>query len=210
MDKPEYNTLRPPIKIREYGRNLHKLVAQCKLIEDRRERTKRAYQIVSFMAVLNSEVKDNPEQRQKYWDHLFVISGFELDVDAPYPPPDPETFSKKPPRMPYSQSRLRFRYYGKNIERMIAVAIKMKDSEDKQAFVNQIASYMKLAYMKYNDAKVSDEVITNHIKQMSDNKLEPTEIKNLVKPGEYNKSRSSSKSGKGKQQKKKSKPSRKK
>lgn len=204
MKSPQYNTQRPSIRIREYGRNVHKLVEQCKQIEDRKKRTKRAYEIVAFMGQLNPEVKDSPEQRQKLWDHLFIMASFDLDVDAPYPIPDPENIKKKPSPMPYPQTRLKFRYYGKNIERMILAAQKMDEGDKKQEFVNQVASYMKMAYIKYNDEKVSDDMISGHMEKLSGGALKPTQIYNLVKTGD---SKSSSKSSSRNRQKKKSRSS---
>jgi hypothetical protein len=179
VSKPEYNTQRPPLQIREYGRNIHKLIEQMKQIEDRRKRTRRAYQIVNYMATLNPDVKDTPEQRQKLWDHLFIIAGFELDVDAPYPIPDPQKLRSKPNKLAYPGTRIKYRNYGKYVEKMIETLIQMKEGEEKQRYVNMIAGYMKHIFRRFSNQKVTDEVIIKNLEDLSGGKLKPTEIVQL-------------------------------
>ena len=111
----EYNSQREPLIIPEYGRNIQKMVNYAKTIEDREKRTEAAKFIVSVMASMNQQNKDTGDYRQTLWDHLFIISKFELDVDSPYPMPEKETLTRKPEKVQYSDNKIRFRHYGKNI-----------------------------------------------------------------------------------------------
>jgi hypothetical protein len=93
----EYNTKRNGLIIREYGRNIQKLVEQCVTIEDKEERTRTAYAIVRIMSdIVNSKENSNENNRNnddfwnKLWDHLFMMSNYQLDVNPPYPKPSPE------------------------------------------------------------------------------------------------------------------------
>ena len=77
----EYNTKRNKLIIREYGRNIQKLVEECVKIEDREKRTQTAYAIVRIMSdVVNSKEnstevgRNNDDFWNKLWDHLYIMS----------------------------------------------------------------------------------------------------------------------------------------
>ncbi len=42
------------------------------------------------MRQIHPGMKDNQDYTNKLWDDLYIISGFELDVDSPYPAPSKE------------------------------------------------------------------------------------------------------------------------
>jgi len=108
--------------IAEYGRHLHRMIQDCVLIEDREKRTRTAEFIVNVMAQMNPKVKESGDYRQKLWDHIFIISDFKLDVDAPYPPPSQEVLHARPRQFKNQQSPIRYRHYGKYIEQIIEKA----------------------------------------------------------------------------------------
>ena len=97
----EYNSAREQLLMPEYGRNIQKMVQYAMSLEDREERSKLARSIVSVMAQLNPQMRDIADFKHKLWDHLFYISDFKLDVDAPYPKPDPSTYKLKPKPLQY-------------------------------------------------------------------------------------------------------------
>ena len=80
----EYNSQRDKLIYSDYGRNVQKLIAYAKTIEDKTQRTKVAESIVSVMALVNPKVREQSEWHRKLWDHLMIISNWELDVDCPY------------------------------------------------------------------------------------------------------------------------------
>lgn len=167
----DYNTTKEHLVIREYGRNVQNLVNHALTVEDRDERTKIAKYIIELMAQVNPQYKHVDEYRRKLWDHLFFISGFKLDVDSPFPKPDPEelvkTF-KKEGRMPYPVHDIKFRHYGRNVENMINKAKEMDDPAKQKAYAEAIGNYMKMAYANWNRENVTDEVIVNDIKRISE------------------------------------------
>ena len=77
----EYNTGRRALKLPEYGRNVQKMVAYLKTIEDRDKRNEQARAVVKVMELLNPQVHLQDNYEQKLWDHLQIIADFELDVD---------------------------------------------------------------------------------------------------------------------------------
>ena len=86
----DYNTDREDLRMPEYGRHVQSMIAYCLTLPDREHRTKVANSIIDVIGNLNPGLRDNPDYRHKLWDHLFVMSNFELDVDCPYPTPTRE------------------------------------------------------------------------------------------------------------------------
>jgi len=167
----EYNTSREKLIITEYGRNIQKMIQHAQTIDDKEERSKIAKQIVGVMAMLNPGPRDVIDFRHKLWDHLFLISNFKLDVDAPFPKPEAELLSAKPKRFPYPQAASRNRHYGKNVELAIEKVIAMEDGQPKQMAIRDLANFMKLCYLTWNTDTVNDEQIFRDLKKISGGKI---------------------------------------
>lgn len=166
-----YNSERPDLVIPEYGRNIQQMVEFAVTIEDREERNQVARAIISVMGQLFPYLRDIEDYKHKLWDHLYVMSGFKLDVDSPYPKPSAETFTNPPERVPYPNEPPRFGHYGKVVERMIEKAGAMENAEEKTAFTKAIGDLMKRQYVLYNRRTVEDKLIRTQIKEMSEGKL---------------------------------------
>jgi hypothetical protein len=167
----EYNSQRSSLIIPEYGRHLQKMIDQVKTVEDREKRNKAAKYVISVMGTLNPHLRDVPDFQHKLWDQLFIMSNFELDVDSPYPIPSREVLSLKPERLKYPQNFPKYRFYGNNIKYMIDVAIKWEAGDMKDALVLVIANHMKKSYLSWNKEMVEDEVIFQHLLELSDGKI---------------------------------------
>jgi len=163
----EYNTTRGPMAIAEYGRNFQRMVEFTTTIEDREKRTQTAIFLVSVMAQMHPQVKETADFKHKLWDHLFILSGFTLDVDAPYDPPSPLTLSTKPQRLAYHDASIQYRHYGKNIALMIDKVAEMEDGPDKDMLAKAIANHMKKSYLNWNRDSVTDEVIEEQLTVLS-------------------------------------------
>ena len=171
MTDLEYNTQRPRLIISEYGRNVQKMIDFASTIEDREERNKVAGAIINVMGQLKPQLRDAEEFKHKLWTHLFLMSDFKLDVDSPYPIPTAETFVSKPEKVPYPQSKIKFGHYGKTIPKFIVKCREMEESKEKEAFAYAIANLMKRAYLEWNRDSVSDNLIVEQLKSMSDGEL---------------------------------------
>ena len=120
----DYNSSREPIKLREYGRNVQKLVEYIKKEEDKEKRSEYAKALVDLMHQITPQRKDVVENDQKLWDDLFIVSEFDLEIESPYGMPDKAVMSKRPDNMPYQRNRIKYLHYGRNIELLIAEAKK--------------------------------------------------------------------------------------
>jgi hypothetical protein len=167
----EYNSQRSHLIIPEYGRHLQKLIDQATAIEDKAERNKAAKYIISVMGSLNPHLRDVLDFQHKLWDQLFIMSDFNLDVDSPYPIPSKDILTQKPDRLKYPQNFPKYRFYGNNIKYMIDVANSWEESDLKNALVLVIANHMKKCYLSWNKDTVSDEVIFEHLLELSNGKL---------------------------------------
>ena len=167
----EYNTSLSKLIIPEYGRNVQKMVHSIIDIEDREKRNHQAKSIIEVMGNLNPHLRDVPDFKHKLWDHLFIMSNFNLDVDSPYDRPSKESFDEKPEMLKYSDNNIKFRHYGKILPLIIKRTIDLDEGEYKDFLVFTIANHMKKSYLTWNKANVEDEVILKHLSQMSDYKL---------------------------------------
>jgi len=167
----EYNTARGPMAIAEYGRNIQQMIEYITTIEDREKRTKAAKFIVNVMAQMHPQVKEASDYKHKLWDHLYIISGFKLDVDSPYPPPEHQVLSAKPEHISYSGTKITFRHYGRNISQMIEKASAYEEGPEKDALAKAIANYMKKSYLNWNRDSVTDELIEEQLGILSSGTL---------------------------------------
>jgi len=171
MEK-NYNADRKHMNLPEYGRNLLKMVEFLQTIEDRDLRNQQAQVVIDVMGNINNHLRDTDELKHKLWDHLFIISNFQLDVDSPYPKPDPDVITPHPDRLPYPDHRVSHKHYGKYVGKMLMSLQDVEDEEDQKILINNIAKYMRNKSHEYNQEHPSNEVIVNDIRIMSKNTLE--------------------------------------
>jgi hypothetical protein len=180
----EYNTAREKMAIPEYGRNIQKMVKHVMQLEDREARTAAAARIVEIMANMHPQVREESDYLHKLWDHLYFISGFQLDVDSPYPPPEKEIVNRPPQKLHYSENHIRFKHYGKHLENMIKYVSDLPEGEEKKELTLMIANQMKRAYLNWNRDSVSDKMILNQLEELSGGKLKLGDDVQLVSSAE--------------------------
>ena len=167
----DYNSCRPRLILPEYGRNMQKMVDHILSIEDRDERNRLAQAIITIMGNMNPHLRDINDFKHKLWDHLALMSEFKLDIDYPYDVPRAEEFVEKPRIVPYNTNQIRFRHYGKIIERLIEEAIKLPEGDDKEALIKLIANQMKKSYIAWNRDSVTDAIIGADLEELSGKKI---------------------------------------
>ena len=208
----EYNSDRPDLIIPEYGRHIHLMVEQTIQIMDKDERNKKAKAIISVMGNLNPHLRDIPDFQHKLWDQLFIMSNFKLDVDSPFEKPEEELLSKKPEPMAYPNNSPKYRFYGNNLKKMIDAANNWDEGQMKDALIYNIANHMKKCFLNWNKDTVDDNVIFDHLNELSEGKLSVKEellpltsteilLKMKSKNGNGPKTKSTNKSRKGRNRK---------
>ena len=178
-----YNTERVTLHIPEYGRNVQKMVDYLKTIEDREKRNEQARAIIKVMEILNPAVHLQEDYEHKLWDHLYIISGFDLDIDAPYPMPAPESLNERPQLIPIQKKPIKATHYGRNIESMIDLIAEKEDGEVKLSMIRSLAIYMRQQYLIWNKDTVTEETIFQDIEKLSDGRVKVPEGMTLGKLG---------------------------
>ena len=175
----EYNSTRVDLIMPEYGRAIHKMVDHLKTIENREDRNKAALALIDIMGVKNPHLRDVEDFTHKLWDHLFIMADYELDVDSPYPIPQ-KTVDIGPDKIEYfDDSKIKFKFYGRTVRDIIQKATLMEDGKEKEALIEIIANLMKKFYLNYNKESVEDEVINQHLQDLSNGALRIKETYNI-------------------------------
>ncbi|MFW6222343.1 MAG: DUF4290 domain-containing protein [Bacteroidota bacterium] len=177
----EYNSQREQLIIPEYGRNIQKLVNYAKTIKDRDKRTSFAHSIVKIMSTINQNFRDRSDFNQKLWDHLAIISNFELEIDSPYETPTKEILNEKPKPIPYCKNRIKYKHFGHIIENMIEKAVEIEDKKEQEKMTELIANHMKRLYLLWNKERaVDDDQILETLQEMSKNRLKVNKDMQLI------------------------------
>ncbi len=179
--KLDYNTEREKLTMPEYGRHILKMVEQLKQIEDRNKRSEQARAVVKSMEILNPQVHQQENYSQKLWDHLYMIAGYDLDIDAPFPAPVPEFMETKPLTIPLKVKPVKAAHYGRNIESIIDLIASEPEGEVKRAMITSLAVYMRQQYLIWNKDSVADETIFKDIEKLSDYRIKVPEGISLSK-----------------------------
>ena len=171
-DNLEYNSVREDLIIPEYGRHIQKMIHHASSQKSKDERNKIAKSIISVMGNLQPHLRDVPDFQHKLWDQLFIMSDFNLDVDSPFEKPKKEELLAKPDPLSYPQSFPKYRFYGNNIKIMIDEAVKWDSGDKKEALLYTIANHMKKCFLNWNKDSVEDQVIFDHLYELSDSKID--------------------------------------
>ena len=163
----QYNTQQKRMPLPEYGRSIQNMVDYALTIQDRAERQRCANTIINIMGNMFPHLRDVPDFKHKLWDHLAIMSGFELDIDYPYEIIREDNLVTKPEPIPYSTTRMRYRHYGHTLEVLIRKACEFPEGNEKRNLVAMICNHMKKDYMAWNKDTVDDRKIAED-KRISD------------------------------------------
>ena len=168
-----YNTQKTKLTMPEYGRNIQNMVNHCVGIEDPQERKVCAYSLIDVMGNMFPHLRDVNNFKHILWDHLAIMSDFKLDIEYPYEVIKKEELYSAPGKIEYSRPTMKYRHYGKIMERIIDIATKMEDGDKKMQLMKMIASQMKKSYVQWNK-DVDDQKIFEDLSDLSGGKLKLT------------------------------------
>ncbi len=179
--RKNYNYKRRKLYLPEYGRHIQEMVDSLLLIEDRQERTRQAKAVIAVMGNLNPMLRDTEDFKHKLWDHLFIMSDFQLDVDSPYAQPSRQDLMITPQKLSYPQSRITFKHYGKYTQEFVRSIVKGKSSRHTTGRIVDIARYMRSKSFEFNNEHPNNEAIIRDIRIMSggDAEIDLSAISNM-------------------------------
>jgi len=167
----EYNTAEKPLRLPEYGRNIQNMVDYCVAIEDRQERKRCADTIISIMGNMFPHLRDVNDFKHILWDHLAIMGDFKLDIDYPYEIVKKEDLYSHPEKIPYANSRIRYRHYGKTLEQMIVKATELEQGEEREQLIKLLANQMKKSFLTWNKESVDDAKIFSDLYELSGGRI---------------------------------------
>ena len=186
----DYNTYREKLILPEYGRHVQKMIERVKGIEDREKRNEQIQAVVNVMALLNPSLKDYPDYKRKLWDHVYVIAGYDIDIDSPFEAPTPAQAVSRPDPIPVDKTPLKASCYGRNIENMIDLVAGIEDETVRVEMIRNLARYMRQQYLIWNKDTVADETILKDMARLADGKITiPEGLELGAVKGEFNRPR---------------------
>lgn len=151
----------------EYGRNIQQMVKHAVSIEDRAERTRCAKTIIDIMGNMFPYLRDVEGFKFKLWDHLAIMSDFQLDIDYPFEVVKPTTLQQKPERIPYNTSGIRYMHYGRLLQSLIEKTERYPEGPRRDELIDLMANHMKKSYLTWNKEVVDDRKIFDDLRQLS-------------------------------------------
>ena len=138
----DYNTTREKLVLPEYGREIQQMVDYCVELEDRKERQRCAESIIKIMDRMFPENRGLENHEQKLWDHLAIMSNFQLDIDYPFDVSNAAKIAKKPETVEYPNLRIPVRHYGAMLFEIFEKLKHMEPGKERDELVKLTANQM--------------------------------------------------------------------
>lgn len=164
----DYNTHRDKLLMPEYGREIQKMVDYAIGLTEKSERQSCAQEIIRMMETKVPELRDNVDFEQTLWDHLYLMSHKQLDIDWPYDVTAAEKLQNKPNTIPLPQESMRMRHYGKLLEQLFERLKSMPEGEERDALVYYTANQMKRNLTTWGHGSISDEKVADDLARYTD------------------------------------------
>ena len=152
----------------EYGREIQKMVDHAVSLPTMEERLKCAKTIVKMMLTKVPQIRENADYEQTLWDHLYLMSDKQLDIDWPFDVSGAEKIHSKPTPIPLPQSRLRLRHYGKLVEELLEKLKTMPEGEQRDELIRQTANQMKRDLLTWGHGSADDEKVADDMARLTD------------------------------------------
>ena len=168
----DYNTGREKLLMPEYGREIQKMVDYAVSLPSKEERLKCANTIVRMMLTKVPQIRENAGYEQTLWDHLYLMSGKQLDIDWPFDVTGAEKIHSKPAPIPLPQNRIRLRHYGKLVEELLEKLKTMPEGAERTELVRQTANQMKRDLLTWGHGSADDEKVADDIARLTDGAIQ--------------------------------------
>ena len=175
----DYNTMREKLVLPEYGREIQQMVDYCVQLEDRKERQRCAESIIKIMDRMFPENKDIENHEQKLWDHLAIMSGFQLDIDFPFDVSGAAQIAKKPEQVEYPAQRIPVRHYGAMLFEIFEKLKHMEPGKDRDELVKLTANQMHRNLMQWSHGSCDEQKVASDLAKFTDGKIK-LDLKHFV------------------------------
>ena len=164
----DYNTQREKLVMSEYGREIQKMIEIASELPTKEERLKCAYTIIKLMETKNPQLKENDDFEQTLWNHLYLMSHRELEIDWPFDISEADSILSKPKPMNLPKDGVKLRHYGRLVEELFEKLKTMPEGEERDTLVRYTANQMKRDLVQYGHGYMDDERIADDLARFTD------------------------------------------
>ena len=164
----DYNTQREALQLPEYGREIQKMIEVAIALPTKEERLRCAKTIVKLMETKVPQIRSNADYKQTLWDHLYLMSRRQLDIDWPYDVSEAEKIHAKPEPLPLPQTSIRLRHYGRLVEELCEKLKTMPEGSERDELARLTANQMKRDLILWGHGSIDDEKVVDDIARMTD------------------------------------------
>ena len=164
----DYNTQRETLLMPEYGREIQRMIDYAITLPDKEERLRCAKTIVRLMATKVPQIRDNNDFEQTLWDHLYLMSHKQLDIDWPFDISEAEKFHNKPQPMQLPQGDIRLRHYGRLVGELLNKLKEMPEGAEREELIRLTANQMKRDLVQWGHGSMDDEKVADDMARMTD------------------------------------------
>jgi hypothetical protein len=168
----DYNTQREKLVMPEYGREIQKMVDHAISLPTKEERLQCAKAIVKQMVNKVPQIRENANYKQTIWDHLYLMSHKQLDIDWPYDVSEAERISSKPAPMEHPTGGAHMRHYGRLIEQLFEELKTMPEGSERDELVRLTANQMKRNLATWGHGTIDDEKVADDLARFTDGKIQ--------------------------------------
>lgn len=168
----DYNTQREQLVLPEYGREIQKMVDHALTLPTKEERQACAESIIATMSILFPQGYDAIDLEHKLWDHLAIMSNFQLDIDYPFDVSEAIKAATKPQRVGYTSSHIPVRHYGKLLFEAFERLKNMPEGEERDALVRLTANQMKRALVEWGHGAADNERVASDLAAFTNGKIQ--------------------------------------
>jgi hypothetical protein len=158
----------------EYGREIQKMVDLAVGLPTKEERNQCAQAIIHQMESKNPQLRTTPDYEQTLWDHLYLMSHKQLDIDWPYDVNDAENILSKPQPMahPVHDEQAHLRHYGRLLTQVFEKLKTMEEGPERDELVRQTANQMKRDLATWGHGSVEDEKVADDLARFTDGRIQ--------------------------------------
>lgn len=168
IDGLDYNTQREQLVLPEYGREVQDMVNHAKSLDNKADRQRCAENIVRIMERMFPQNRESNDYVRKLWDHLAIMSGFELDIDWPYDVSGAMKMTTRPEPMEYPMSRIPVRHYGKMLFAVFDKLKHMAPGIERDELARVTANQMKRNLHQWSHGSNEDEKVVADMARYTD------------------------------------------
>ena len=164
----DYNTQREHLLLPEYGREVQKMVDHAVSLPTREERQRCAETIIAIMERMFPNASTAEDHRHKLWDHLALMSNFQLDIDWPCDVSQAVKITTRPEPMEYPMKDIPVRHYGYITSELFDKLKSMPAGAERDELARLTANYMKRCLLQWSHGSADDEKIISDLARFTD------------------------------------------